>query len=317
MKKSLYVLLMMSLISSATAQTLSAPPSGDNQKSIVKQYIGSMVHVAVTYNSPDVTAPNGDNRTGKIWGELVPYGMTDLGFGLRTPAPWRAGANENTVIYFSHDVMVEGEPIAAGKYGLHLIVQEEGDWTWIFSRSTEAWGSYYYEEKDDALRVNVTPQDANYHEWLTYEFTDRQADQATLALFWENKMVPMTISVPDMDQLYVDAMREELKGSAGFNYQNLQQAANFCAQRKMNLDEALVWADNAIGAPFVGQENFGTLQTKAQVLMAKEDMVAAQEVMDKAIHHATATPFQIHAFGRQLIGMGEKEKAMEVFQIQS
>ena len=153
-----------------------------------------------------------------------------------------------------------------------------------------------------------------YHEWLTYEFTDRQPDETTLALFWENKMVPMTIGVANMDALYVDNMREELKGATGFNYQNFQQAANFCAQRKINLDEALVWADNAISAPFIGQENFNTLQTKAQVLMAKEDQVAAQEVMEKAIHHATATPFQIHAFGRQLIGLGEKEKAMEVFQ---
>ena len=120
MKNVLFVIITLGMLGSATAQTLSLPPSGDNQKSIVKQYIGSIVHVGVTYNSPDVTAPNGDDRTGKIWGQLVPYGLTDLGFGPGTPAPWRAGANENTVIHFSHDVLVEGQPISAGKYGFAL-----------------------------------------------------------------------------------------------------------------------------------------------------------------------------------------------------
>ena len=127
-------------------------------------------------------------------------------------------------------------------------------------------------------------------------------------------MVPMTIEVPNYDDLYVAQMREELKGAAGFNHQNWQGAANFCAQRGINLDEALVWAENAISAPFVGQKDFNTLQTKATVLMAQEKMDEATAVMDEAIKDPTATPFQIHGFGRQLIGMGMADKALEVFE---
>lgn len=141
------------LLSMMKAQTISSPPSGDNQKSVVIQHIGGIAKVTVQYSSPDVTSPSGEDRSGKIWGQLVPYGLTDLGFGNGNPAPWRAGSNENTVITFSHDVKIEGQALKAGAYGLHLIAQETGPWTWIFSHNTTQWGSYFYDENEDALRV--------------------------------------------------------------------------------------------------------------------------------------------------------------------
>jgi hypothetical protein len=101
----------------ASAQIVRLPPDGKNQKASVSQWIG-LVEVNVTYNAPKVTAPDGTDRTGKIWGQLVPYGMANLGFGTcGDQCPWRAGANENTVFRVSHDVKVEGQPLAAGSYG--------------------------------------------------------------------------------------------------------------------------------------------------------------------------------------------------------
>lgn len=70
------------------AQTISSPPSGDNQKSVVIQHIGGIAKVTVQYSTPDVTSHSGEDRSGKIWGQLVPYGLTDLGFGNGNPAPW-------------------------------------------------------------------------------------------------------------------------------------------------------------------------------------------------------------------------------------
>ncbi len=315
MKQLFFCLLMLGALTfSVEAQTISTPPSGDNQKSSVTQYIGGITHVTVKYSSPDVTGPNGEDRTGKIWGQLVPYGLTNLGFGNGNPGPWRAGANENTVIKFSHDVLVEGKPLKAGKYGLHLITQESGDWTWIFSNNSSSWGSYFYNESEDALRVNVTPKESEFNEWLTYEFVDRQGTEATLALKWENKMIPMKIALDKPHDLYVSTFKDQLRGAAGFNYQNLIGASQYCANNDTHLEQGLQWAEAAISAPFVGVKNFSTLQNKATILMKMDKMSEAEETMMAAIKDPSANPFQIHTLGRQLIGMGMKDKALEIFE---
>ncbi|MCB0638849.1 MAG: DUF2911 domain-containing protein [Lewinella sp.] len=296
-----------------TAQ-ITLPPSGDNQQSIVTQYMGAHAHVTVNYHSPDVTGPNGQDRRGHIWGELVPFGLTDLGFGLREPAPWRAGANENTVISFSHDVAVEGQPLPAGDYGLHLIVRENEPWTVIFSHNASAWGSFFYRPEEDALRVDVSPVAHEYTEWLTYEFTDRQRDACTLALRWEEIELPIHIAVPNNTALHLDYIRGELENEEGFMWQNFVTAVNYCLTENTNLEEALGWAETAISTPFIGQRNFTTLSAKAQVLMQLERMDEAQATLAEAIAHPTADPFQIHGVGRQLISQGHAAQAMKIFQ---
>ncbi len=317
MKKSLVWFSLLFCLGSMSlqAQTLSSPPSGANQKASVTQHIGGIAKVSVFYNSPDVTGPNGEDRTGKIWGALVPYGLTNLGFGNGNPGPWRAGANENTVIKFSHDVLIEGKPLAAGKYGLHLIVEETGPWTWIFSNNSSQWGSYFYDEAEDALRVEVQPEESEFHEWLTYEFVDRQPSEATLALKWENKMVPMHIEVQDIHDLYVSTFQKELQGAAGFNYQNYVAASQYCANNDTHLEQGLDWAEQAISAPFIGVKNFSTLQNKAQILMKLDKMSEAEETMMAAVNDPSASAFQIHQLGRTLIGNGMKDKALEIFEL--
>src|SRR5687767_8860061 len=181
-------ILILSCASLATAQSISTPPSGDNQKSSVSQNIG-LVKVTIDYNSPDVHSPTGEDRRGKIWGQLVHYGMKDEDFGTCTECPWRAGSNENTVFTVSHDVKVEGQPLKAGRYGLFMIPAKDADWTLIFSNNSTSWGHYFYNAAEDALRVKVKPSKAEYNEWLTYEFTDRKADRATVALKWEDLQV--------------------------------------------------------------------------------------------------------------------------------
>jgi hypothetical protein len=297
------------------AQDITLPPSGDNQKASVTQYIGSLVKVTVNYSSPDVHAPNGEDRTGKIWGGLVPYGLNDQGFGLRNPSPWRAGANENTTIYFSHDVLIEGKPLPAGKYGLFLIVEQSGPWTWIFSKNSTAWGSYFYDEKNDALRVQVSPKEHSFTEWLTYNFTDRQPDRATLELQWENKAVPMTISVANMNDLYVAQIERELQNSPGFTSDNYAAAANFLLEENYMLDKALEWANYAVESPFAGQKNFTNLTTKANVLLKMGKKDEAMEVFTAAMSLSDASPGIAHQLGRSLIGQGEKEMALKIFQL--
>jgi hypothetical protein len=293
------------------AQSITLPPSGDNQRSEVTQQIG-LVRATIEYSSPDVHAPNGDDRRGKVWGTLVPFGMHDLGFNNRK-GPWRAGANQNTVFAVSHAVTINGQPLPAGRYGLHMLAGEK-EWTVIFSKNSTSWGSFSYEEAEDALRVAVKPEKAPYREWLTYDFTERRPDRATVALLWEELSVPFTIAVEDLPSLYIDNMRRELRNAQGFNSQQWQAAAQYCLQTGRNLDEALKWAENAISLPGVGQSTFPALSTKAQILEKLSRSADATAVMSTAMDLPNALPVEIHQYGRRLLTQGKAKEAMAVFQ---
>ncbi len=305
------VLLIVMAIGS-NAQGLTTPPSGDNQKSKVTQFIGP-VEISISYSSPDVHGPNGEDRTGKIWGEVAHYGFIDQGFGPSKAAPWRVGANENTVFTVSHDVKIEGKELKAGTYGLFLAVAKEGPYTWIFSKNSTSWGSYFYDPKEDALRVDVASLEAPYKEWLTFGFEDRLPASTKAYMRWEKKRIPFKIEVPNINEIYVSKMRDELRGDLGFKQENWITAAQFCAQNKINLEEALTWVNMSVSNPFIGVENFTTMQTRSSILQALGRDADAQTEMDKAIKDPSADVQAIHQYGRSLLAAGKKEKAMEVF----
>jgi len=310
--KQLLLVLCMCLATVTMAQ-LSTPPGGGNQKSVTKQYIGKLASVEIVYNSPDVTGANGQSRKGQIWGQLVANGFNAQGFGLGNPAPWRAGANENTTIEFSHDVLVEGKEVKAGKYGFFVAPAESGPWTIVLSTDNNHWGSFFYKEENDVLRAEVEAKDVEFREWLTYEFTDRQATSTTAALVWENKMVPFKIELKDADKVTLAAITAELNNSAGFTGTNYQAAANYASGVGAH-EQALQWADAAIAGNFFSQKTFATMQTKAGVLRNAGKQDEAIAVMDEAIKLPGANAGAIHGYGRQLIAADQKDKALEVFQ---
>ena len=306
------LVLSLALAVPAVAQRVSGPPSGGNQKASVSQWIGP-VEVNVTYNSPKVIAPDGTDRRGKIWGGLVPYGMSKDAFGTcGDECPWRAGANENTVFRASGDVKVEGQPLAAGSYGLFMIPGPE-EFTVIFSKNSTSWGHYYYTAREDALRVRVKPRKAPYTHWLTYDFVERKPSEATVVLRWDELEVPIRVEVPDVDGLYLAEIRNELRNRTGFDWQSWEEAAQFCLGKKVNLPEALKWADFAAHAPFTGQENFKTLSTLSQAQAANGMADAAKATMQKALEHPTATVTDLHMYGRQLQAQKKDDEATAVF----
>lgn len=314
MRRSLIALLAIGVLSlPALGQGISTPPNGDNQKSSVTQHIG-LVKVTLDYSSPDVHAPNGDDRRGKIWGTLVPYGLTNLGFGSCTECPWRAGANENTVFTVSHDVKINGQPLKAGSYGLHIIPMKDEDWTLVFSNNHTSWGSFTYDPREDALRVKAKPAKSEYHEYLTYEFTDRKPAQATVALKWEDLELPWTIAVDNATDLYVARIREELRNNNGFTWQNWVAAAQYALQAGRPND-ALEFAERAVNFTFIGQENFQTLSTLATAQNAAGKSEESKTTREKALNHRTAGPIDIHGYGRQLLAQGMKEDAVRIFEL--
>ncbi len=292
---------------------LTSPPSGNNQHATVTQYIG-LVRVTIDYNSPNVTSPTGEDRTGKIWGQLVPYGTPKSDFGLLEPMPWRGGANEGTTIEFSHDVVLEGKTVPAGKYGINFIPDAQ-EWTLILSKNSWQWGSYFYREADDALRVKVKPTKSEFRQWLTYEFIERKPAAALFAMMWENLRVPIKVEVPNLNDYYVAQMRKDLQGEIGFAWENWQSAANFCLQNNINLDEALRWSDYSISGTFVGQANFRTLSTKGQILAKLGKQKQADSLMNLAINQPTAGVMDLHTYARSLQAQGRKQDAMKIFEL--
>jgi hypothetical protein len=159
-------------------------------KASVTQRLGVDTDITIDYSRPGV-------KSRKIWGGLVPYGMAPGNkYSKDQPFPWRAGANENTTIAFNKDVLIEGNRLPAGKYGIHMIPSEK-DWIIIFSKNNSAWGSFAYNKDEDALRITVTPVQAPFQEWLEYGFDDLAATSATACLHWEELKVPFKIQVAE------------------------------------------------------------------------------------------------------------------------
>ncbi len=286
----------------ANAQLLNLPRASQN--ATVSQTVG-ISKVYINYSRPSV---NGR----EVWGKLVPYGLNNLGFGTSTAAPWRAGANENTIIKFTDDAMVEGQPIPAGKYGLHMVIKEDGGATVIFSKNHTSWGSFFYEPAEDALQVDVQTQSIPHVEQLSFSFIDVTANSATAVLDWEKKRIPFKVEFDVTDIVLAD-IRNKMKDQPGFARQTWEQAANYAANNDGDLEEALGWINSARAGMFFSQEDFNNTNIKATILnkMGKTDDAVA--TMDSYLSKATI--FEAHQMGRTYIAMGMKDKALEVFKM--
>jgi hypothetical protein len=311
----LAVAAALGLAGSAAAQSpgVTLPPSGGNQRQTVIQQIG-LVRVSVDYSSPHVHSPSGEDRKGKIWGKLVPFGLANLGFGTcGDQCPWRGGANENTVFTTSQAIKVQGQPLPAGTYGLHFIPGPD-EWTVVFSKNSTSWGSFFYDAREDALRVKAKPEASDYHEVLTYDFPERRQEKATLALRWENLSLPIDLTVDNSTQLYVENLRRELRSSPGFSWEGWAAAATYCVDNQTNLEEAEKWAQRAMDRTQGGQENFTTLTLLSRIQTANGHTEEAAKTLDRALNHPTTTPLDIHLYGRQLLAEKKPAEALKVFQ---
>jgi tetratricopeptide (TPR) repeat protein len=305
MKQSFLVFVLLVFTSYLFAQ-MDIPPSGGNPRAMISEEVG-ITSITIKYSRPDV-----NKREGKIYGDgnIVPFGFSTTSFITnKNTAPWRAGANENTTISFEHDVKVEGNSIKAGTYGLHMALAADNA-TLIFSSQTDAWGSFYYEDKYDVLRVTVKTAVLDKSvEWLKYEFTDHKEKSCVVAMQWEKLSVPFTIEA-DVDNLVLARLREQVTSQKGFNSNNMLQAAQWCLNKNINLEEALQWSIRAING-FQGQKSFITLRNLATAYDKLNRTVQADSTMNEALTIATANQYTV--YGRQLITQKRIDKAMEVF----
>jgi tetratricopeptide (TPR) repeat protein len=273
-------------VSSSQAQSALLDIPRQSQHAVVTERVG-ITDITINYHRPLV------NKR-EIWGKLVPYGEV-----------WRAGANENTTIRFTDNVTIDGKPLAKGVYGLHMI-PGQNEWTVIFSNVHTAWGSFTYKEAEDALRITVKPQTADFREALTYDFDDLKGDATVATLRWEKLAVPFTVAV-DVHETVKNSLHNQLQGLAQYTWEGWDDAANYLLGEKYDLDEALKYEETSIGT----EPRFDNFLTKSQILDAmgrKDDAEAARK---DALARATAG--QLYAYGRLLQSQKKQDEAFNYF----
>lgn len=189
----------------------------------------------------------------EIWGGLIPYGEV-----------WRTGANKNTVFTVSDDVLINGQALAAGSYGFHTIPGEE-EWVIIFSNNSEAWGSYFYDESEDALRISVpvSEMDSRY-EWMKFSFSNYTATSVDVSLKWAYRSVPFTVEVP-MEVTFSN-IEKQFTTRPAFTWQGWVQGAAYTINNNYRIDKGLEWAERAIGM----ERSVQTLGTAAKLYILND-----------------------------------------------
>ena len=299
--KKLHTILLAVICNIAANAQLLTPADGGSSKAMVSEWIG-LTQVTINYGRPAV-----NGREGKIWGGLVYTGFGKLGYGNGIDCPWRAGANENTTIEFSTDVMVDGHPLAAGKYGFS-IAYDPAKCTLIFLSNSTSWGSFFYDQREDVLRVNVKPiAITEMRERLTYEFSNEKDSSAVVSLAWEKLAIPFTVST-QLQKLQLASFDRELRGEKGFDPHAQLQVADYLVEQNTRLDEALTYINQASAS----LPTFSVLMTKGRILEKLNRHAQADSIIQVAM--AKGNALEIHNYARALVREKKTQKAFEVFQ---
>jgi tetratricopeptide (TPR) repeat protein len=277
-------LFLLSTFSLFAQQNLTLPDA--SQHATVTQQVG-LTEIKIDYHRPGV-------KGRQIWGVLVPYNQV-----------WRAGANQNTTISFSNEVIIAGQNVPAGIYGLHMI-PTENDWTIILNKDYRAWGSFFYVEANDLMRFTVTPQSSEFQEWLMYTF-DEVAPSSTIAsLNWDKLKIPFKIEI-DLHKQILDDMAVQLTGIPGFFWPGWNQAAMYCYVNTIDLDQGLKWVDRSISI----NKNVTNTYTKALILADLDKDSESAELKKEAFTNASEV--DVNALGYQLMNGGKVDDAIVVF----
>jgi predicted negative regulator of RcsB-dependent stress response len=293
-------ILLLCLIAFASRGQNVTTPRIPSPAATVSQTIGIST-VTVTYSRPSV-------KGRAVWGALVPYGWNKQAFGAGNDAPWRAGANENTVLRLSHPATIEGQPVPAGSYGLFFVINQDNTGEVILSKDSRSWGSFWYDPQHDQMRAKISLRSIPKTELLTYDFENITRNFGELVLNWEKMQFPVKIEFA-VDAIVMDNAAEELKGPTGFNWQGYSSAANYALQNKLDYDKALVWIDKAIAI----NSNFADLSVKSGLLKETGKTAEAETVMKGAIGIGNET--ELNQYGYQLLNDKQFDQAIDILTV--
>jgi hypothetical protein len=288
---------LLAIFTPAWSQNITTPRTPSPAAS-VRQTIGIST-VKVDYSRPSV-------RQRQIWGVLVPFGWNVQPFGNQKSAPWRSGANENTVVEFSHDVKIEGQHVPAGKYGLFFTINEDNTGEVILSKDYRSWGSFFYEADRDQMRAKIQLRDHAMTEMLSFDFINLTKNSGELVLNWEKKQFPVKVEFA-VDELVIANAAEELKGPTGFGWQGYASAANYSMMNKVQPEMGLVWAERAVGM----NKNFNTLMAKAGLLEQLGKTEDVSKLRAEAVEMSSEG--ELNTYGYQLLGQNKFDEAVHIF----
>jgi len=176
----------------------------------------------------------------------------------------------------------------------------------IFSKTSTAWGSFSYDPAEDALRVSVRPIPSEMHNALLYEFDQLQPDSTVVKLEWEKLVIPFKVSV-NVHEVVDASLKKQLRGLSQYNWLSWNDAANYWLSEKVNLGDALIFADKSIE----NEDRFDNELTKSNILasLGRKDEAAASQA--KAL--SLATPLQVHMFARQLQAEKHIPEAFDIY----
>ncbi len=221
MKKIILALAVILSSYGSQAQVTAPQPS---PKSTINQIVG-LTDVEIEYSRPGLKGRN-------IFGDLVPFGKV-----------WRTGANSNTTISFSEDVIIDGKTLKKGKYALYTLPKVE-NWEIIFYSKTDNWGNpEVWNESDVALRATVTPEILNRNvESFTIDINNLDNNFAYLNLSWEKTLVSLKFEVPTQ-KMTLASIDKILAGPSGGDYFS---AAQYFYQSNGDLTKALAYVNKAL-----------------------------------------------------------------------
>jgi len=282
MKKLFYLTILTFICSLSAFAQLTLPRASQRQE--ISQTVGD-TRISIVYHRP-----NAQGRT--LWGcqakEVVPKGNYQDPCIVPNGQVWRTGANENTTFEVTNDVKIGGQTLPAGKYGLHMIPNND-EWTIIFNKVNNEWGSFKYDEKQDQLRVKVKPQTAEMQETMMLDFENVKPTTAEVALRWEKIRVPFTVDIGDMNSRVLAYIRESMKNLKAEDFRSPIDGANYVYNNKMtaNYGEAIGWLDTLLKK----RETPGALGLKANLLADSGKTDEAIAAGEKALQLAkTMTP---------------------------
>lgn len=258
MKKLVFIAILTLICGIAAAAQLVLPRASQRQE--ITQTVGD-TRIVIVYHRPNV---NGREMWGCQAKNVVPKANYEEPCLVPNGQVWRTGANENTTIEFSNDVKINGQPLPAGKYGLHTIPGKD-EWIIIFNKVNNEWGSFRYDEKQDQLRVKVKPQPvAEAQETMALNFENVKPTVTDVAIRWEKMRVPFTVDIGDMQPRVLNYIREQMKTVKADDFSSQAAGARYVYDNKMtaNYAEAITWLD----ALLQKRETVGALALKANIL---------------------------------------------------